>query len=188
MKKVSLLVLILLTIIIVYGILSKKEKEPKGLIPRFEINWEMGNKERLLKFRKSNLPLFSSGSLVTRKSYLYVTGLGPSPIQILKINPDGNLIPKFSFGKEGRNLGEFDSPSGLAIQGNYLYVADFANDRIQILKINPDGNLIPKFSFGKEGRNLGEFLFGSMSLAVKRNNLYVADWGNSRIQVLEIRY
>ncbi|MBU2541549.1 MAG: hypothetical protein KJ593_06580 [Candidatus Omnitrophica bacterium] len=56
--------------------------------------------------------------------------------------------------------------------------------------------LVAKLSFGKQGKGLGEF--GSFvvpfvspapfSLAIKDNYLYVADIGNSRIQVLEIKY
>ncbi|MBU4479027.1 MAG: hypothetical protein KKH34_08100 [Candidatus Omnitrophica bacterium] len=46
--------------------------------------------------------------------------------------------------------------------------------------------LIAKSVFGKKGTELGEFenLF---SLAIKGNYLFVADSGNSRIQVLEIK-
>ena len=49
------------------------------------------------------------------------------------------LSPKFSFGKEGKGLGEFEvlppvvSPIGLAIKENYLYVAD--NYYILVLEI-----------------------------------------------------
>jgi len=78
------------------------------------------------------------------------------------------IIAKSTFGKEGRGLGEFISPGGVAIKGDYLFVADLGNSRIQVLKINPDGSLFPKFSFGKEGKGLGEFE-SPISLAVKRN-------------------
>jgi len=53
----------------------------------------------------------------------------------LKINSDGSLFPKFSFGKEGKGLGEFIYPFTLAIKDNYLFVADSGNSRIQILEI-----------------------------------------------------
>jgi DNA-binding beta-propeller fold protein YncE len=101
------------------------------------------------------------------------------------------LVVKFIFGRQGKGLGEFMYPFSLAIKDNYLFVADSGNSRIQVLKINPDGNLSPKLAFGRQGKGLGEFggQAGYLTaLAIKDNYLYVADTGNQRIQVLEIKY
>ena len=76
-----------------------------------------------------------------------------------KLEPK-KLVAKFTFGKQGRELGEFTFPSSIAIKGDYLFVGEYSyigNSRIQILKINPAGSLSPKFTFGREGASLGEF-------------------------------
>ena len=57
--------------------------------------------------------------------------------RIQKDKTDGNIT---SIGKYGSALGEFDSPSGVAIDSkDNLYVADTGNNRIQI--DTSDGNI-----------------------------------------------
>ena len=73
--------------------------------------------------------------LAVKRNYLYVADSGNHRIQVFKINPDGNLSPKFSFGKKGDGSGEFSAPVGLAIKGNFIYVGDTGNSRIQVLEI-----------------------------------------------------
>ncbi len=41
----------------------------------------------------------------------------------------------WDYGQLGSELGQFNSPSGMACRGNVLYVADTANHRIQILRL-----------------------------------------------------
>ena len=60
---------------------------------------------------------------------------GNHRIQVFKINPNGNISPRFTLGKEGKRLGEFYSPRLLAIKENWLYISDTGNNRIQILEI-----------------------------------------------------
>ncbi len=97
------------------------------------------------------------------------------------------LVPKFTFGKQGKELGEFENLFNLAIKDNHLFVADSGNSRIQVLTVNFDGNLSAKFTFGKEGKNPGEFGYIT-SLVIKDSYLYVVDANNNRIQILEIKY
>jgi DNA-binding beta-propeller fold protein YncE len=73
--------------------------------------------------------------LAVKGNYIYVTESLNHRIQVLKINPDGSLTAKLTFGEEGGKLGEFWSPGALAIKGNLLYVSDTANERIQILEV-----------------------------------------------------
>jgi len=96
------------------------------------------------------------------------------------------IIAKSIIGKTGSSLGEFIHPCSLAIKGNYLFVADSGNSRIQVFTINQDGSIFPKLTYGNEGKGLGEFGDGLLSLAIKGNYLFVADSGNSRIQVFTI--
>lgn len=41
-----------------------------------------------------------------------------------------------SFGKKGNKLGEFKSPSQLAVNENFIVVADFASSRVQVFNMN----------------------------------------------------
>ena len=134
-------------------------------------------------------------NLVVNGTNLFVTDGGSDRIRVFNINSDGSITPKFFFGKEGNNLGEFRRPNGIAIKGNYLYIGDSINYRIQVFNINSDGSITPKFSFGKEGKNLGEFgkfakifLPEYINLVIKDNYLYVTDSNNYRIQVFKINF
>jgi 6-phosphogluconolactonase (cycloisomerase 2 family) len=100
------------------------------------------------------------------------------------------IVEKFSFGKRGKNLGEFERPFGLDIRGEYLFTADSGNNRIQVLKINQDGTFLAKsvFTFMKGDKKLEPFLefFGPIDIAIKGNYLYVADTRNLFINLLKI--
>ncbi|MEK9149631.1 MAG: NHL repeat-containing protein, partial [Candidatus Desantisbacteria bacterium] len=148
----------------------KKELIPKKIIPKFtfgKIGRELG------EFR-------TIGSSVAKDNYLYVADLDNHRIQVLKINPDGNLFAQSTFGKKGTGLGEFDGIGNLVIKGDHLYVADPNNHRIQVLKINSDGDLFAQSIFGKKGTGLGQFkVLGEFiiigGLVIKEDHLYVAE-------------
>ncbi len=107
--------------------------------------------------------------------------------------------PSFSleFGSSGNDDGEFDQPSGLALDtGNdFLYVADTDNYRIQIIDVNGNcsGNIELADDicfvdeFGRSGSGDGDFN-SPTGLAFDGSNdmLYVADTGNERIQIIEV--
>ena len=183
---ISFLIIILIAVGVDMVCFKSIRKEPKGLISKF--SWqgrkEMG--EELLAFKRVGIPSFWPRRLAIRKIYLFVTDPN-GYIYTLKINPDGNLVPRFVVGKKGIELGEFNGPNFLAIKDNDLYVLDAGNHRLQVLKINPDGNLTPKSIFGRRGANLGEF-FLPLDLIIRGKHLYAVDAGNDRIQVLEMRY
>ena len=62
-----------------------------------------------------------------------------------------------------------------------MYVADFGNDAIK--KFSPSGAFLA--AFGATGRGEGQFTRPA-SVAVDRDGyIYVADWGNERVQVLD---
>jgi len=86
------------------------------------------------------------------------------------------------FGTEGPGDGQFELPSGVAVNptnGN-VYVADRFNDRIQVF--DSSGAFITKF--GTEGPGDGQFNepFG-VAVNPTTGNVYVADLVNNRIQV-----
>ena len=83
------------------------------------------------------------------------------------------------WGGKGSSNGQFDVPSGVAVDssGN-VFVADSNNSRIQ--KFDNNGNFLT--SWGSKGADSGQFSL-PWSVAVDRlGNVFVADMGNHRIQ------
>ena len=86
------------------------------------------------------------------------------------------------FGTEGPGDGQFELPSGVAVNPTKgsVYVADRFNHRIQVF--DSSGAFITKF--GTEGSDSGQFI-QPIGVAVNptNGNVYVADSGNNSIQV-----
>ena len=77
--------------------------------------------------------------------------------------------------------GEFDDPRGLTLRDNLVYVCDCNNCRIQVFDL--DLNFVR--SIGSRGSGRGEF---DRPLDVKfdtAGNMYVAEVGNERVQVMD---
>ena len=105
-----------------------------------------------------------------------------------------------TFGRSGDDEGQFDSPSGLALDtsSSILYVADAGNDRIQAFEL-VNGSTCPAGTekvaericfvdtFGRSGDDEGQFDSPSgLALDTSSSILYVADAGNDRIQAFEL--
>ncbi|MEW6555879.1 MAG: 6-bladed beta-propeller [Elusimicrobiota bacterium] len=83
------------------------------------------------------------------------------------------------WGSYGGADGQFDSPSGIAIDSfNNIYVVERYNHRIQ--KFDSNGNFILKF--GSYGNSDGQLKYPSGIAIDSSGNVYVADSGNYRIQ------
>src|SRR3989338_4480496 len=120
---VGLLMTILISGVMFYPGYSEEEKEPKRLIPKFSWQGEKNINKRLLELREQlGIPHFWSRRFAIKGNYLYTTDYWNNRIQVFKINPDGSLSFKFSFGKGGEGSGEFNEPSFFTIREDYLYV------------------------------------------------------------------
>jgi 6-phosphogluconolactonase (cycloisomerase 2 family) len=142
----------------------------------------------------------SSIGIAVTDDHLYVAEGILGRVQVLKIQPDGSLVFQSSFGtgvsKPGsKQLGEFKKSvsSGIAVKDDFLFVADPGYSRVQVLKIGPDGDLKAIGAMGRLGARLGEFgrdpargNFGVLGLLAKDDYLFVADGGNSRLQIFKI--
>ena len=74
------------------------------------------------------------------------------------------------------------APCGLAIHGDYLYVIDTELHTISQFKMEPQFSLVTKQ--GNRGSHIGEFNY-PRSLTVSTNgDVYVADYCNNRVQIL----
>jgi len=146
-------------------------------------------------------------ALDTGSGFLYVADTDNYRIQIIDV--DGNCSGNDEladdvcfideFGKFGDDDGEFDQPSGLALDtgSDFLYIADTNNDRIQIIDVNGncdrgDNDYLADdvcfvAEFGTSGNGDGEFDQPSgLALDTGSDFLYIADTGNDRIQIIDV--
>ncbi len=83
-----------------------------------------------------------------------------------------------SWGVNGSEPGEFNDPTGIAVNNGEVFVADSRNGRIQVFDF--DGNF--KREFGQPGEDPGD-LGRPMNLTIHNGELYVPEYFNDRIQV-----
>ncbi len=102
--------------------------------------------------------------------------------RVQKFNSNGDFITKW--GELGSSDGQFDEPRGVAVDysGN-IYVTDSNNNRIQ--KFGPlPGEVTPTFvaKWGADGAGDGQFNEPRGITVDRSENIFVADWGNHRVQ------
>ena len=73
-------------------------------------------------------------------------------------------------------------PHGLAIHGDYLYVTDTVLHAIFQFKMEPQFSLVTKQ--GNKGSQIGEFNCPHNLTVSTNGDVYVADWYNNRVQIL----
>ena len=120
---------------------------------------------------------------------------------IAKVAPDSGGVNATSYhhvlvagrnggdGTSGAGNGEFNFPIDVAVDGSYLYVADKFNNRIQKFHIVGDAlDFVAKWGHnggdGSSGTGPGEFWQPCGIAADHEGNIFVADYGNRRIQEL----
>jgi len=118
----------------------------------------------------------------------------------VQINAKGNVIQYIggdgnSTHGSGEDLGSFLWPHGVAIsgEGNLLVVSDTGNNRIQIFRTGhpdtPISHTLDKSRFylmqviGEYGKGPGQFSSPAGVLFDRENQIYVADYGNNRVQI-----
>ena len=95
----------------------------------------------------------------------------------LRLTP-GTLRAVEVFGERGSQAGQFNFPTGLAVDRNgVLFVADSYNHRVQ--RITPDGGVSP---LGGRGGGQGQFLSPQAVATDPANAFYVVEQGNHRVQ------
>ena len=83
-----------------------------------------------------------------------------------------------SFGQEYMNY-----PYGIAIHGNYVYVSDIITHKVLQFKQGTNISLVK--SVGDQGSEDGKFNYPRQICVFRNGDVYVADWWNHRIQILD---
>jgi len=153
-------------------VLEQTSKFPKGYICKFDLKDQFID---FLDFNYNDQTLFVGIAVSKINSVLYTCDILNN--RIYKFDSEnGNLLK--SWGTFGNEDGQFNVPSGIAIDSNdFVYVVERKNCRVQ--KFDSDGNFILKW--GKAGSKNGEFKFPSDITVDDSNFIYVSD-DNYRIQ------
>ncbi|MBM3525409.1 MAG: hypothetical protein FJX57_20870, partial [Alphaproteobacteria bacterium] len=122
------------------------------------------------------------GIHVDRRDNVWVTDLGRHVV--MKFSPKGTLSMTLgTYDKPGESPSNFYAPSSVAVgRSGAVYVADgYGNSRI--VQFGPDGRFIR--TWGKKGSGRGEFDTPHCVALDDRDNVYVAERMNDRVQVFD---
>ena len=117
----------------------------------------------------------SAGIAIDDKDNVYVS----SEHRLQKFTSSGELIKRI--GQKGKKEGKFNDPRGVTLYNNQVYVCDCYNHRIQVFDL--DLNFVR--SIGSHGTGSGEFDSIDDVKFDSVGNMYVAEVGNKRVQVLD---
>ena len=118
------------------------------------------------------------GVVVNQKGEVVITEVGKNIVSVF--SADGKRLQ--SFGSRGSGQGQFISPWGITTDGDgNIFVADNDNHRIQ--KFTASGQFLSAVG-GKGNRHLQFNGPQGMTYNASNNMLYVADFWNNRVQVL----
>jgi|MEHZ01.2.fsa_nt_MEHZ010569887.1_1 sugar lactone lactonase YvrE len=149
------------------------------------------NSGRLLQSFGAGMFIFPHGLAIDHEGYVWVVdgrGQGGKGHTVTKFSPDGELLMTLGQpGVAGEGPYTFNRPSDVAIAANGdIFVADGhsgMDTNMRIVKYSKDGAFIKQW--GKKGAAPGE-LDGAHGLAFdSRGRLFVADRGNSRVQIFD---
>ncbi len=134
--------------------------------------------------------VFPHGITIDRDGNAWVSdgrGRNGKGQQVFKFSPDGKVLMTLGkAGEAGDGPDTFNQPSAVAIGRNGdIFVADGhdANTNARIVKFTKEGKFIK--TWGKKGTGPGEFDAPHALAFDSKGRLFVADRGNSRIQIFD---
>ena len=129
-----------------------------------------------------NLFIMPHGLAVDRNNNIWVTDVALH--QVFKFSHDGKLLMKLGEAKvAGNDSKHFNLPTDIAItKDGSFYVSDgYGNSRV--IKFDAGGKYL--FEWGRKGDKEGEFNIPHAITLDDKENVYVADRENNRIQVFD---
>ncbi|HMR82727.1 MAG TPA: peptidyl-alpha-hydroxyglycine alpha-amidating lyase family protein [Niabella sp.] len=130
----------------------------------------------------SNLFIMPHGLTVDRENNIWVTDVGLQ--QVFKFTHDGTLLMKLGLaGIPGNDSVHFNKPTDIAVaKDGSFYVSDgYGNSRV--VKFSPQGKYL--FEWGIRGSEPGAFNIPHAVSLDDKENIYVADRENNRIQIFD---
>ena len=115
---------------------------------------------------------YPAGIAVDDMDNIYVGNM----YKLQKFTSRGELIK--CVGQQGRKEGEFDVIRGLTVHREQVYVCDRNNHRIQVFDLDLN-------SIGSHGKGRGEFSHPHDVKFDTAGNMYVAEFGNDRVLVMD---
>ena len=137
---------------------------------------DMGHKIQMFGSRgiKPQKMKYPSGIAIDGMDNTYVS----SEHKLQKFTNSGEFI--MCVGQRGSKEGEFNDPCGVMVHSNQVYICDRDNHRIQVFDL--DLNFIQ--SIGSPGKERGEFDRPVDVTFDNAGNMYIAEIGNKRVQVM----
>lgn len=159
-----------------FGSMPDKPIESKTILV---IDKETG---KLINSWGDNLFIMPHGLEVDNKNNIWVTDVGLH--QVFKFSHEGRLLMKLGTAKvAGNDSSHFDKPTDITIaKDGSFYVSDgYGNSRV--VKFSATGKYL--FEWGKKGDKESEFNIPHGICLDNKENVYVADRENNRIQVFD---
>ena len=120
--------------------------------------------------------IYPAGIAIDEADNIYVS----SEHKLQKFTSSGELMK--CVGQRGSKEGEFNDPRGVTLYKYQLYVCDRNNDRIQVFNLDLDF----VHSIASSGKGRCEFN-GPLDVQFdSTGNMYIAEYGNKRVQVMDI--
>jgi sugar lactone lactonase YvrE len=148
------------------------------------------SKGKLLTSFGAGMFVFPHGITIDTDGNVWVSdgqGRGGKGHQVFKFSPDGKVLMTLGkAGEAGDGPDQFNQPSAVAIgRSGDIFVADGhgGNTNARIVKFTKDGKFIK--TWGKKGAGPGEFDAPHALAFDSKGRLFVADRGNSRIQIFD---
>jgi DNA-binding beta-propeller fold protein YncE len=148
----------------------------------------------------AGLFVFPHGLYVDRVGNVWVTDAavskdGTKGVQVIELSPDGHVLMRLgTAGVRGDDAQHFHSPTDVVIARNGdIFIADGhapipplipASSVARIMKFSKDGKFIKQW--GQPGSGPSEFNNPHALAIDSRGRLFVADRGNSRIQIFDL--
>ncbi len=167
-------------------------KYPQGIAANATKNWlyvTSAQSGRVVVFDEDYKPKFSFGDnvlktpvfiAVNKGGQVYITDRALKGIFVFSSN--GNFIKKLK-------LAEISNPLGVAVDDqDNIYITDTGHQH-RVLKYNQQGKLLLKFGYKKRAIPItsakGGFFFPNGLAVDKKQNIYVADSNNGRLQIFD---